>query len=133
MVLDELLHVVLGEIVGFDVGLHKLFVGDGPQVGQLLQLHEELLEIQLHQRPALVAALLHVGVAAGQNAERRRQQVAISIIRLSFLSSVTRHTGNAALSTSTVSYSRLSRWRDRPPPPNEDRRLADFEPVNWSN
>lgn len=68
MVLDELLHVVLGEVVGLDVGLYELLVGDGPEVGQLLQLHEELLEVQLHQRPALVAALLHVGVAAGRSA-----------------------------------------------------------------
>lgn len=82
MVLDELLHVVLGEVIGFDVGLHELFVGDGPQVGQLLQLHEELLEVQLHQRPALVAALLHVGVAAGQNAEPQ-QQMEFSIFTFS--------------------------------------------------
>lgn len=82
MALDELLHVVLGEIIGLDVGLHELFVGDGSQVGQLVQLHEELLEVQLHQRPALVAALLHVGVAAGQNAQPQQQR-AISIFPVS--------------------------------------------------
>lgn len=74
MVLDELLHVVLREIISLDVGLHELLVGDGSQVRQLLQLHEELLEVQLHQRAALVAALLHVSVAAGQ-----RQAAVISI------------------------------------------------------
>lgn len=67
MVLDELLHVVLREIISLDVGLHELLVGDGSQVRQLLQLHEELLEVQLHQRAPLVAALLHVSVAAGQS------------------------------------------------------------------
>lgn len=76
VVLDELLHVVLGEVIGLDVGLHKLFVRDGSQVAQLLQLHEELLEVQLHQRPALVAALLHVGVATGQNRRRSRRPLA---------------------------------------------------------
>lgn len=65
MVLDELLHVILSEVVGLNVSLHKLLVWNWPQVRQLLQLHEELLEVQLHQGPALVAALLHIGVAAG--------------------------------------------------------------------
>ena len=65
VILDELLHVVLGQIVGLDVGLHKLFVGDGPQVSQALQLHEELLEVELHQRTPLVAAFLHIRVAEG--------------------------------------------------------------------
>lgn len=70
VVLDELLHVVLRQVVGLDVGLHKLLVGDGPQVGQLLQLHEELLEVQLHEGPTLVATFLHVGVAAGRQESR---------------------------------------------------------------
>lgn len=74
VVLDELLHVVLCQVVGLDVGLHKLLVGDGPQVRQLLQLHEELLEVQLHQGPALVAALLHVGVAAGRETGQEEQE-----------------------------------------------------------
>lgn len=73
VILDELLHVILRQVIGFDVGLDKLFVRDGSQVGQLLQLHEELLEVQLHQGPALVAAFLHVSVAAvvEKAAERR--------------------------------------------------------------
>lgn len=78
VVLDELLHVVLREIISLDVGLHELLVGDGSQVGQLLQLHEELLEVQLHQRPALVAALLHVGVAAGQSEEPQQQMARLA-------------------------------------------------------
>ena len=71
VVLDELLHVVLRQVVGLDVGLHKLLVGDGPQVRQPLQLHEELLEVQLHQRTALVAALLHVSVAGAGGGDRK--------------------------------------------------------------
>lgn len=62
VVLDELLHVILCKVVGLDVGLHKLFIRDGSQVGQLLQLHEELLEVELHQGPALITAFLHVSV-----------------------------------------------------------------------
>ena len=69
MVLDELLHVVLGQIVGLDVGLHKLLVRDGPQVAQLLQLGEELLEIQLHQGSPLVTALLHISIAEERRGE----------------------------------------------------------------
>lgn len=87
MVLDELLHVVLREIISLDVGLHELLVGDGSQVRQLLQLHEELLEVQLHQRAALVAALLHVSVAAGQ-----RQAAVISIFSSRRAASARRHT-----------------------------------------
>lgn len=70
VVLDELLHVVLRQVVRLDVGLHKLLVRDWPQVRQFLQLHEELLEVQLHQGPALIAALLHVCVAAGRETGR---------------------------------------------------------------
>lgn len=70
MVLDELLHVILSQVVGLDVGLHKVLVRDGPHVRQLLQLHQELLEVQLHQGPSFVTALLHVTIATGQN---RRQ------------------------------------------------------------
>lgn len=65
VILDELLHVVLREVIGLDVGLHELLIRDGSQVGQLLQLHEELLEVELHQGAALVAAFLHVTVTAG--------------------------------------------------------------------
>lgn len=79
MVLDELLHVVLCQVVGLDVGLHKLLVGDGPQVRQLLQLHEELLEVQLHQGPALVATLLHVGVAAGRETGQEEQESEVEV------------------------------------------------------
>lgn len=82
MVLDELLHVVLREIISLDVGLHELFVGDGSQVRQLLQLHEELLEVQLHQRAALVAALLHVSVAAGQSAAAPQQTARLASLAL---------------------------------------------------
>lgn len=64
VVFDKLLHIVLRQVISLDVGLHKLFIGDGAQVGQLLQLHEELLEVQLHQGSALVATFLHVSVAA---------------------------------------------------------------------
>lgn len=70
VILDKLLHVVLRQVIGLDVGLYKLLVRDGSQVGQLLQLHEELLEIQLHQGAALVAALLHVSVAAAQTEQQ---------------------------------------------------------------
>lgn len=63
MILDELLHVVLGQVVGLDVGLNKLLIRDWPQVGQLLQLHQELLKVQLHQGPALIAAFLHISIA----------------------------------------------------------------------
>lgn len=67
MILDKLLHVVLRQVVRLDVRLNELFIRDGSQVGQLLQLHEELLEVQLHQSPALVAAFLHVSVAAAED------------------------------------------------------------------
>lgn len=72
MVFDKLLHIVLRQVISLDVGLHKLFIGDGAQVGQLLQLHEELLEVQLHQGSALVATFLHVSVAVE---ERRGKKV----------------------------------------------------------
>lgn len=71
MVLDELLHVVLRKVVRLDVRFHKLLVRNGPQVRQLLQLHKELLEVQLHQCPALVAALFHIGVAGRGETVRR--------------------------------------------------------------
>lgn len=74
MVLDKLLHVILRQVVGFDVSLHELLVGDGSQVGQLFQLHEELLEIQLHQCSALVAAFLHVGVTAEERGGERSRE-----------------------------------------------------------
>lgn len=74
VILDELLHIVLCEIIGFDVGFNKLLVRDGSQVGQLLQLHEELLEVQLHQRPALVAAFLHISVATGRSTKTKQQK-----------------------------------------------------------
>lgn len=67
MIFDKLLHVVLRQVVGFDVCFDKLFIGDGSQVGQLLQLHQELLEVQLHQSPAFVATFLHVSVATEQD------------------------------------------------------------------
>lgn len=67
MILDKLLHVILRQVIGLDVGLNKLFIGDGSQVGQLLQLHEELLEVQLHQGPALIAALLHISIATAED------------------------------------------------------------------
>lgn len=67
VILDKLLHVILRQVIGLDVGLNKLFIGDGSQVGQLLQLHEELLEVQLHQGPALVAALLHISIATAED------------------------------------------------------------------
>lgn len=67
VILDKLLHVVLRQVVRLDVRLNELFIRDGSQVGQLLQLHEELLEVQLHQSPALVAAFLHVSVAAAED------------------------------------------------------------------
>lgn len=63
VILDKLLHVVLRQVIGLDVGLDKLLVRDGSQVGQLLQLHQELLEVQLHQGPALIAAFFHIGIA----------------------------------------------------------------------
>lgn len=71
VILDKLLHVVLRQVVGFDVGLNKLLIRDGPQVGQLLQLHQELLKVQLHQGPALVAAFLHVSIAIKKKKEDR--------------------------------------------------------------
>lgn len=71
MVLDKLLHVVLRQVVGLNVGFHKLLVGDRPQVRQFLQLHQELLEIQLHQGAALVATFLHVSVASAENREAK--------------------------------------------------------------
>lgn len=67
MILDELLHIVLCQVISLDVGLNKLLIGDWPQVGQLLQLHQELLEVQLHQGPALIAAFLHISVAAKED------------------------------------------------------------------
>lgn len=71
VVLDELLHVVLRQVVGLDVGLHELLVGDGPQVGEALQLGEELLEVQLHEGASLVAALLHISIAGRQSGAER--------------------------------------------------------------
>lgn len=74
MVLDELLHIVLRQVVGLDVGLNKLLIRNWPQVGQLLQLHQELLKVQLHQGPALIAAFLHISIATKEDraAEARR-------------------------------------------------------------
>ena len=73
VVLDKLLHIILSQVIGLDVGLDKLLVGDGSQVRQLFQLHQELLEVQLHQGPALVAAFLHVCVATAEDREAGRE------------------------------------------------------------
>lgn len=74
MILDKLLHIVLCQVISLDVGLNKLFVGDGSQVGQLLQLHEELLEVQLHQGPALVATFLHISIATEEDQHRKGEE-----------------------------------------------------------
>lgn len=71
VVLDELLHLVFSQVIGLDVGLNKLLVGNGPQVRQLLQLHQELLKVQLHQGPALVTALLHIRISTREHTSRR--------------------------------------------------------------
>lgn len=63
MVLNKLLHVILSQVVGFNVGLNELLIRNWSEVGELLQLHEELLEVQLHQCPALVTTLLYISIA----------------------------------------------------------------------
>lgn len=69
VVLDELLHVVLSQVVCFNVGLYELLVWDWSEVGELLQLHQELLEVQLHQCTSFITAFLHISIAGRQTAE----------------------------------------------------------------
>ncbi len=76
MVLDELLHVILSKVVCLDVGLYELLVRNWSEVGELLQLHQELLEIQLHQRTSFITAFLHISIA-GRQQERRRAEVSV--------------------------------------------------------
>lgn len=85
MILDKLLHVVLRQVVRLDVSLNKLFIRDGSKVRQLLQLHEELLEVQLHQSSTLVAAFLHVSVAAAEEHRRLVQTETEKMVSLYFM------------------------------------------------
>lgn len=63
VVLDELLHVILSKVVCLDVGLYELLVWNWSEVSELLQLHQELLEVQLHQRTSFITAFLHICIA----------------------------------------------------------------------
>lgn len=85
VILDKLLHVILRQVVRLDVSLNKLFIGDGSKVRQLLQLHEELLEVQLHQSPTLVAAFLHISVAAAEEQTRLVQTETENMVSLYFM------------------------------------------------
>lgn len=67
VILDELLHIIFSQVIGLNVGFNKLLIRDGAQVSQLLQLHQELLKIQLHQGPALIAAFLYISVATEED------------------------------------------------------------------
>lgn len=72
VVLDKLLHIVLSQVIGLDVCFNKLFVRNGPQVCELLQLHEELLKVQLHKGTALITAFLHISIATEGHRTQRR-------------------------------------------------------------
>ncbi len=69
MVLDPFFDHGIGQIVRFDVRLNIVLVRDWPQLGSanLLQLDDQLLKIELHERSAFVAAFLDRCVPVDQD------------------------------------------------------------------
>ena len=64
MLLDPLLQLHLGDVVSLDVVGDEVLVRQRLRVTDGLQLEDELPEVELHQRAALVAALLRARKAA---------------------------------------------------------------------
>ena len=86
MLSDPLLDGRVGQIVGLDVVVDEVAIGHRPDLVRLVDFDDELLEVELHERAALVGAALdgRVGVdehAHGGAQAQLEQQVDRSLLQ----------------------------------------------------